>query len=281
MNFFSPLILFITILGVSAASGLQYNHNNLFVIGDSSPYLYEYNIKEKKLEKFLLDSSQSLVVIDKKHKPDFEAICDLDSMLMIIGSGSGPKRMNGYLIKKETREVHKVPLHSLYHNMMDLGGLKKGNLNIEGLGYKNGKWYFLNRGNGNQHKNLVFSIEGDACFNLKNTTLAFKEVNLPSIEGCPAGFSDGVIIEDKLFFLATREDKSSTYEDGENKGTFISYISLSNGQLGPVKQLSQDKKLEGLSVFKQKKKSIVFFICEDPDNEAIKESPIYTYRFRL
>jgi len=45
---------FFTIKGISAASGLVYSQNVLFVISDSSSFLYQYDIDKKLLLKFPL-----------------------------------------------------------------------------------------------------------------------------------------------------------------------------------------------------------------------------------
>lgn len=281
MNILASLILFFKIAGISAASGIHYDQNQVYIIADNSPYLYHYDIQGGDLHKVQLDSSQSQESIDKKNKADFEAMYDLDSVIVVVGSGSGIGRQKAFIYHKEHQIVETVALDSLYAQMQKVGNIDDQNLNIEGISYANGIWYFLNRGNGNMHENIVFSFRGNSKLQLLPESLNARHITLPPIDGCPAGFSDAEILGDRLFFLATAEDKESNYEDGANKGSFMSYLDLNTWTLGPIRQLSDTKKLEGLSLYSRSDSSVTFLLCEDPDDETINNCPVYHYRYDI
>ena len=59
---------FFTIKGIAAPSGLLYTQNVLFVISDSSNFLYQYDIDKKLLLKFPL-VKEAKENIEKAEKP--------------------------------------------------------------------------------------------------------------------------------------------------------------------------------------------------------------------
>ncbi len=85
------LELLFQIIGIGSASGLIYKSPSLYVIGDNSGYLYEYNMEAKDLQQHAIIENAS-ANIAKKDKPDFEAITSFDDKLYVFGSGSTPKR---------------------------------------------------------------------------------------------------------------------------------------------------------------------------------------------
>jgi hypothetical protein len=59
MEKFTLEILF-QIIGIGSASGLLYKDNTLFIIGDNSGFLYEYNLQNQQL------NSHALIEIPQK-----------------------------------------------------------------------------------------------------------------------------------------------------------------------------------------------------------------------
>ena len=283
MNIFSSLILFLKIAGIGAASGLYYHGGQeLYVVADNSPYLYRYSIGAQTLHKILLDSTQRGESIDKGSKDDLEAICPAGDALVAVGSGSTANRRKAFIYHKRNHYVQFMALDSLYRALALKGGLDEENFNIEGIAFNKGTWYFLNRGNGPMQKNIVFTFKGDTALGFDDKTIEAHRIALPPIGRYPTGFSDGVLSGNRLWFLATAEDKASNFEDGANKGSFLSYLDLNNWSLGPVRQLSDHQKLEGLTLFKdsiftnQKQSGQMnFLFCEDPDDVSNIICPIY------
>lgn len=281
MDTLYSLLLLFNLTGINAASGLQHDQDQLYIVSDNSPYLYHYNVLEEQTDKVLLDSTQQGELIAKKDKKDFEALCDVGDALVIVGSGSKPQRQDAFIYDKRNRNVRHVSLESIYQQMQEIGEVDQDNFNIEGLTYANGVWYFLNRGNGERNQNVIFTVGGDLDFVLRPETLRAHHVQLPRIQNYITGFSDGVIVDDRLFFIATAEDSASTYHDGECKGSYLSYIRLSDWKLGPTSLLSNTKKLEGLALYGQSADTLTFILCEDPDEESNTNCPIYRYDFNL
>lgn len=275
------LLLLFNLTGINAASGLQYQQDQLYIVSDNSPFLYHYNVAEERLDKVLLDSTQQGELVAKKDKKDFEALCDVGDALVIVGSGSKPQRQDAFIYDKRNRNVRHVSLESIYQRMQEIGEVDKDNFNIEGLTYADGTWYFLNRGNGEKNQNVVFTVTGDENFVLHPETLLAHHIELPRIQNYTTGFSDGVIVDGRLFFIATAEESASTYHDGENKGSYMSYINLNDWKLGPTNLLTDTKKLEGLALYEQSADTISFVLCEDPDDENNNNCPIYRYDFDL
>lgn len=281
MDILYSLLLLFNLTGINAASGVQYHQDQLYIVSDNSPYLYHYNVPAERIDKVLLDSTQQGERVAKKDKKDFEALCDVGDALVIVGSGSKPQRQDAFIYHKRNRNVRHVSLESIYQRMQEIGEVDKDNFNIEGLTYDRGIWYFLNRGNGERNQNVIFTVGGDLDFVLRPETLRAHHVQLPRIQNYISGFSDGVIVDDRLFFIATAEDSASTYHDGECKGSYLSYINLSDWKLGPTDHLSNTKKLEGLALYGQSEDTITFILCEDPDDESNNKCPIYRYDFDI
>src|SRR5690606_8489124 len=98
---------FAEIIGVGAASGLYFQDDIIYLIGDNSAYLYKYYVKEKSVEKTQVlyhVVGDKLDNILKANKPDFESICFYDNRLFIIGSGSTMNRNTLLIYSLETKE---------------------------------------------------------------------------------------------------------------------------------------------------------------------------------
>jgi hypothetical protein len=87
-------------------------------------------------------------------------------------------------------------------------------------------------------------------------------------------FTDAVLVEDKIYFIATAENTESTYDDGEILGSIIGRIDINTMQLDFTKKIEGNYKLEGITLFQKTKDSIVFLVCEDKDTDVL-ESSIY------
>lgn len=279
MDILSSLLLLFEVFGVNAASGIYQEDNQVYIISDNSPYLYHYDIKSTKTNKVLLDSSSRAEIVKKKDKLDLEAICSVGDELVIVGSGSRSNRENAFLYHKKTGKVQKQSLTPLYNALRKASGLDYQDFNIEGVAFKQGLWYFMNRGNGPKNKNLVFSFKGDRNLQIVPQNIEVHSFDLPMVQGCVSGFSDAVLVDDKLYYVATAEDEASTYLDGEVKGSFMGYIDLNKWTLGPIQEIAKEKKIEGLAFFKKSSSVKTFMICEDPDNSKRESTLVYAFDF--
>ena len=213
------LEILLHIIGVGSASGLIYNNDNLMLIGDSSGFLYEYNIGDKNLQK--------------------HATSDLTP---------------------------------LYTSMADFAKIKTKQFNIEGAIYNGEDWFLFNRGNGKDNRNVVFTVTGKDLVN--EYQILSNNFKLPKINGFQTGFSDAVLVENKIYFLATAENSKSTTEDGRILGTLIGRIDLETMKIDFTKKISDTQKFEGLSLYSKDGKNINFVLCEDNDTTTL-ESNIY------
>jgi len=261
------LELLFQIIGIGSVSGLVYKDDSLFLISDNSGFLYEYDITTTDLKKYHLIENPSQN-IPKKDKPDFEAIAHFGENLYIFGSGSTEKRNKMIQIDTKTKQIATVTdLTDLYLVIQSFGEIKSEDFNIEGAIYNGENWFLFNRGNGSINKNAVFTIEGK---NLTNEfSLLSNDYKLPKIKGVRSSFTDAILVENKIYFLATAEDTSSTYNDGEVLGSFIGCIDIKTMKIDFTKKISDTHKFEGLTMYKNSDDKIEFLLCEDNDTEEL------------
>lgn len=261
MEKFQLSILF-KIIGIGAASGLVCENNSLYIISDSSTFLYQYNIKEKKLDKIELfeDSRENIA---KKDKADFEAITLFENKLYLFGSGSTKKRNTRVTFNLENNEIKEKDVSKIYKRLIDSILIADNDLNIEGVIITDETTYFFQRGNGANAKNGVF------CYDRKNKTVEFELIPLPKINGIEATFTDAILIDENIYFLAAAEDTNSTYDDGEVMGSLIGTIDLKTMKLKSSIQISDKQKFEGLTLYKKTATQIELLLCEDNDSEEL------------
>ena len=189
------------IAGIGSASGLVYKDNSLFIISDSSSFLYEYNIREKELTKIpLLENSEEN--IPKKNKFDFETITLKENKLHILDSGSTFKREKRLTYHLETKEVIEKSLSKLYQNLKQTASISDDELNIEGAIFLNEKWFLFQRGNGVNSRNGIFKTNSLK----KDFETEFFPILLTNIKEIETSFTDAIVVEDKIYFLATAEN---------------------------------------------------------------------------
>lgn len=266
------LTLLFKIIGLGSASGLIYQDNTIFAIGDNSSYLYEYHIDSNKLERHAL-AENSEENIPKSIKPDFEAITKYQDSLYLFGSGSTVNRTIMVQVDAKSKNVIKSQdLSDLYLAMQSFGKIAEEDFNLEGAIFNGETWFLFNRGNGKTNKNIVFSIDGK---NLANEfRIVANEYKLPKIKGIRTSFTDAILVDEKIYFLATAENTDSTYNDGEVLGSIVGRIDLKKMKIDFTKKITDTQKFEGITLFKKSEKEIEFLLCEDNDTEVL-ESNIY------
>ena len=256
------LSVFTTIEGIGATSGLVCLDNSLFIISDNSTFLDQYNINEKTLDKIkLFNNSQESIA--KKDKADFEAITLFDNKLYLFGSGSTKKRDRRFTFHLQTKQVKEKSLSKIYNRLKETISLADNELNIEGVIITETIIYFFQRGNGATAQNGVFS------YDKKSKTVQFKVFTLPKINRIEATFTDAVLIDNTIYFLAAAENTTSTYNDGELMGSVIGTIDLKTMTLESCLQISDKQKFEGMSLYKKTAFQIELLLCEDNDSEEL------------
>ena len=272
------LSLLFKIIGLGSASGLVFNHGSVYLISDNSTFLYEYQIDSTQLNTIQLTENAADNIV-KKLKPDFEAIAFNDSYYFLFGSGSTEKRNQMIQVDAKTKEVIKTfDLSFLYSTMQSFAQMEADDFNIEGVIYNQETWYFFNRGNGKNARNVVFTVTGA---NLEDDfRILINEYKLPKIKGVRASFTDAIILDDTIYFLATAEKTESTYNDGEVVGSLIGSMNAETMKIKSTKKITDTQKFEGLTFYKRNKTEIEFLLCEDNDTEAL-ESGIYKLMIEL
>jgi hypothetical protein len=263
MEKFQLSVLF-KIIGIGSASGLVYHENKLYIISDNSTFLYEYKILNKRLDKIaLVENPQDNII--KKEKPDFESITLHNEDLILLGSGSTANRntVAKYNIKFNT--LNSKDISGLFSILKKEHSLKDDELNIEGLIIKNGINYLFQRGNGQSGKNGILYYDETK----ENAKTTFIPIDLPKIKNVPATFTDAILVEDKIYFLAAAEDTSSTYDDGEVLGSIVGSIDLKTMKLENYLKISDNHKFEGLTLFKKTATQLELLLCEDTDSEVL------------
>lgn len=264
------LELLFHIIGIGSASGLLLNGTSLFLISDNSYMLYEYKLADKKLEKMPIAPdgyTGPLENVPKKEKADFESITAMGDELFLFGSGSTDKRNTILHIDAQTKKVYPaIDASDLYFAMQDFSDIKPDNFNIEAAVNAGNTWYLFNRGNGPKGQNGVFTLDGD--INETAFQIIYNEINLPKIDGAPSSFTDAVLVDDKLYFLAAAEKSNSTYLDGEVAGTLVGRIDTETMEVEFTEVISHKNKFEGITLSKKNATTLEFFLCEDTDTDA-------------
>ncbi len=267
MEKFTLEILF-QIIGIGSASGLFYNNDALYIIGDNSGFLYEYNMQNQQLNQHpLIDNPTQN--IPKNLKPDFESLTHHNDTLYVFGSGSTENRnkMIEFDIKSKT-VLQKNNLVDLYAVMQNFGSIKPEDFNLEGAIFDGENWYLFNRGNGISNKNTIFTIHAKSLGD--EFALVATNYKLPKIKGVRSSFTDAILVEDKIYFLSTAEDTKSTYDDGEILGSFIGRIDLKTMKIDFTQKITSTNKFEGLTFYKKENNKIEFLLCEDNDTELLE-----------
>jgi hypothetical protein len=271
MEKFTLEILF-HIIGIGSASGLLYKDNTLFIIGDNSGFLYEYNLQNQQLNPHAIIDNPT-ENITKKLKPDFEALTNFKDTVYIFGSGSTENRNKMIEFDLKTKTVlQKNNMTDLYAVMQSFGGIKPEDFNLEGAIFDGENWYLFNRGNGISNKNTIFTIHAKKLG--EEFALIVTDYKLPKIKGIRSSFTDAIIVEDKIYFLATAENTNSTYEDGEILGSCIGCIDLKTMKIDFTQKITATNKFEGLTLYENTAHTITFLLCEDNDTELL-ETKIY------
>jgi hypothetical protein len=266
------LELLFQIIGIGAASGIVYKDNSLLIIGDNSGFLYDYQIDSSDLKRYPL-LENPIENTPKKDKADFESITHFGDSLYIFGSGSTEKRNKMVEVNSNDKKViATTDLSYLYEVMQSFGKINAEDFNIEGAIYNGESWFLFNRGNGSSNKNVLFTIGGK---NLTNDfTILSNDYKLPKIKGVRSSFTDAILVDDTIYFLATAEDTKSTYDDGEILGSLIGCIDMKTMKIDFTQKISDSHKFEGLTLYANSKEKIEFLLCEDKDTEIL-ETEIY------
>lgn len=259
---------FTTIKGIGSASGLIYHDNLLFIISDNSTFLYQYVIDKDVLLKFPLVSNPQ-ENIAKKDKLDLEAITSFGNQIFIFSSGSTEKRNTMFSLDLSTDKLQTNNLTQLYTFLKQIGNLEGDELNIEGAICVNKSMLLFQRGNGKNSKNGIFIVPDNP-----ENAIHFVAIELPLLDNVQTSFTDAILVENQIYFLASAENTTSTYEDGEILGSIIGKLNLQTFELEDAILISETQKFEGITLYQNTESEIKFLLCEDNDTNIL-ETKIY------
>lgn len=263
--------------GVAAASGIVFHDKSLFIISDSSSFLYEYLIQSAQIIKhpIIYNAEENSL---KKDKFDFESITHFDGYFYIFGSGSTAKRKWLFRLNSTTKQVTaNYDLNELYQKLQVLGNVNLSDFNIEGVLFDGKKWHLFNRGNGEYNQNIIFSLQGDSI--LETTDWEAFPIQINKINGVLASFTDAIQVASKIYFLASAEETLSTYDDGAIAGSSFGCIDIPTMKIDFIETISDSNKFEGIALYENSTAEIVFLLCEDPDIDAL-QSTIYKLTYK-
>ena len=272
------LKILIVINGLGAASGLVVDKRYVYTISDDNPHLFVYDKKKKEVEKINLNPEVKSEGSHKKDKPDFEAITKYKDHLYILGSGSKENRFDLISYNLKTKQVENKTYRDVFEKFLSVSKLSKKDFNIEGIITDGHCTYFFNRGNGPAAANGIYRV-GGALNDLKNKPIDYFPITLPKLNNEITTFSDAIMVDGKILFTATVESKSTTQFNGEIKGSIIGELDLAIMEVTRWQKISDDKKIEGLALYKESRKNYTLYLCEDNDDDS-KNASIYIYKYQ-
>ncbi|MFT7395279.1 MAG: hypothetical protein ACI96G_000002 [Flavobacterium sp.] len=179
---------------------------------------------------------------------------------------------------KTNKKTMTTNLVDLYAVMQSFGYIKSEDFNLEGVTYDGENWYLFNRGTCDANKNVLFTLHSKKLN--QEFSLFSNDYKLPKMKGVRSSFTDAVLVEGKIYFLATAENTAYAYDDGEILGSLIGRIDIETMKIDFTNKVSLTNKFEGLTLFSKNKIQIQFLLCEDKNTDAL-ESNIYKLRIDL
>lgn len=267
----------VTIKEVGSGSGLILDGDHCYIVSDSSNVLYQCNLEKRIVKRKISLHMDGKIEenLSKPQKPDFEACCSYDGHHYIIGSGSTENRMEMAILNQDFVLIERKSLAPLYHKMMLATGIGIEDFNIEAaVVYSESKALFFNRGNGPNRKNGIITTAH--WYKDHSKVTGYLPMQLPTINGFDSTFSDAVLTDDAIYFLATAEDTRSVYEDGAVAGSAIGRFDAKTLQMTDFVVISNDYKLEGIALQASTRDTVTFLVCEDGD-----DTPAGTKLFNL
>ncbi|GGF01497.1 hypothetical protein SAMN05443634_103230 [Chishuiella changwenlii] len=280
MLFFDLILKTLFVInGPGAASGLVIDQQYIYTIADNDATLYVYDKKKKKVENVDLKPEIKSQEITKGNKPDFEAITKYEDHIYVIGSGSKENRFDLISYNLNTKEIKNDNYKFLFSQFLEVSQLSEKDFNIEGIVADDNATYFFNRGNGPAKRNGIFRVDGKIN-DLRNKKVEFFPIELPEITNELTTFSDAILVNGKILFTATVELNSTTYHDGEIKGSIIGELDLETMNVVRWEKIVDNRKIEGLALKKKNKRKYIVYMCEDNDDDS-KKATIYQYKYKI
>ncbi|WP_232796802.1 DUF6910 family protein [Blastococcus atacamensis] len=202
----------------------------------------------------------------KRLKPDLEVACpaevDGKAAVLLLGSGSSPRRMRGVLVRlvDGAPEVRAAELGPVYQRVAERLGLPMDHLNLEGASRHAGTVRLFNRGNlmaGVRSASVDVPLQGLVAAVLGRGEAAAVPVERPmeyelgEVEGVGLAVTDAISLPDgRVLLSAAAEDTPNAVDDGPVVATAIALLD-DDGVLAvaPIPEVDGHvHKVEGLAV---------------------------------
>lgn len=277
------------LLDLPSASGVEIIDNNIYVIGDDSPYLYRLDYDFNILEKYPLSGNDSTINnrVPKEIKADFESMAcfkseDGSRMIAVLSSGSQESTRDTLHVfaLSEKKLIASKNVRPLFELIREKAGFtKEDEINIEAMAIGQHKVYLMQRGNNNLNVLVEINRKGFFKYIFKDEyklpELEVKSFTLPVFDNTISGFSGACMLEDEsgILFTASLEKSENAYEDGEILGSYVGIMKFM-GEANPqihttmLKHKGQNvkTKLEGICIKSIMGKSYKLVAVSDMDD---------------
>ncbi|TFV52751.1 hypothetical protein E4P43_05170 [Blastococcus sp. TF02A-35] len=220
-----------------------------------------------------------------KHlKPDLEVACpaevDGEPAVLLLGSGSSPRRMRGVLVRlvDGRPEVRAAELGPLYHHVAERLGLPMDHLNLEGASRSGGTVRWFNRGNlmaGFRSASVDVPLEGLVAAVLGRGEAAAVPVGRPleyelgEVEGVGLAVTDAIALPDgRVLLSAAAEDTPNAVDDGPVVATAVALLDGESVQaVAPIPEVDGHvHKVEGLALRRVEGATVHLLAVVDDDD---------------
>lgn len=277
---------------VPSASGIEVIGDDIYVIGDDSPYLFvlDKKFKIKKKIPFLSKYSDHTFTISKKEKPDLEAITSFtiagERFLLIFGSGSYKQnRDEAFLIEPDddhnVKTLSLTPFYNLLRERKDI--FKNKIINIEAAVVVEKDLFLLHRGNISKNNTVISLPLYSLIVYLQDTHAPSPEYEihpfvLEKFHGLTPGFSGATHLpgSKSIVFTASLEDAVDEWYDGAIFESMVGIIDEERKNYSCSIILEADKPYKGkvesisiIDVFKNKLHALAVTDSDGSDSEIL------------
>lgn len=222
----------------------------------------------------------------KKLKPDLEAACPAEvdgaPAVVLLGSGSAPRRMRGVLVRLEAGEpvARAADLDALYEAVAGRLGVPLEHLNLEGVSRHGGVLRWFNRGNPaagvpSCSVDLPVADVVEAVLGARDPAAVPAErpriYELGEVEGVGLAVTDAIALPDgRLLLSAAAEDTPNAIDDGPVVATALALVDdVDVLAVAPIPEIGgQVRKIEGLALREVRGDEIHLVAVVDADDPA-------------
>lgn len=253
-----------------SGSGIEFNDDLLYIVGDDARNILVMNKRWKKQGVINLFPEDSSNRIPKNLKADFEATAvvkvNKNAFLLILGSGSlEATRNKGLIVDLTSKALEELDL-SVFYNRLKQSGLKE--LNIEAAAVMDDKLILCNRGNKFSPENRIVITSRDFWKKQHDAEITLVKVEWEQISGNYMALS-GLTYSyknDWLIITASTEETENAIDDGLIGDSYLGIIENASRKLGR-KRIKLNTSFNLTNISKQFKGHKIESVCIQADDE--------------